>query len=113
MSNDDPDYTTGDLVFIIKELPHPLFTRKGNDLYVKINIDLSEAVTGFTRTVQHFDNHTVEIKGEGVTQPGSTKKVQFEGMPIHEAGSQLGDLYADIKVRFPQSISDKQREGWL
>ena len=111
MSNDDPSYTTGDLVFIVKELPHPLLTRKGNDLHVKLTIDLAEALTGFTREIRHLDNHTVEIKEEGITQPGASKKIPFEGMPVHEAGSQSGDLYADIRVKLPQKISTQQKDS--
>lgn len=109
MANDDPDYTSGDLVFIVKELPHPLFTRKNNDLYMKVTIDLAEALGSFTRTIPHFDNHTVEIKSESVTQPGAVKKIAFEGMPIHEAGSQSGDLLVEMKVKFPSSLSDAQK----
>jgi len=111
MSNDDPDYTSGDLVFTVRELPHPLFTRKKSDLYLKLAIDLVEALRGYTRTFTHFDNHTIEIKAEEVTQPGSLKKVPFEGMPVHEAGSQKGDLYAEVKVRLPQILSESKKEG--
>jgi len=111
MSNDDPIYTTGDLAFVVKELPHPVFTRVGNDLYVKVSIDAAEAVSGFSRSFTHFDNHTVEVKHEGVTTPGMQKKVQYEGMPIHESGSNRGDLYAEVKVVLPQSLSEKQKEN--
>jgi DnaJ-related protein SCJ1 len=113
MANDDPDYTTGDLVFVVKELPHPLFVRKDNDLHMKISIGLIEALTKFSRNITHFDNHTVEIQGQGITQPGTVKKIPFEGMPIHGAGSQIGDLYAEIKVLFPKSLSNSQTEGYF
>eukprot|EP00826_Nyctotherus_ovalis_P035060 TRINITY_DN2975_c0_g1_i3.p2 TRINITY_DN2975_c0_g1~~TRINITY_DN2975_c0_g1_i3.p2 ORF type:complete len:125 (+),score=19.95 TRINITY_DN2975_c0_g1_i3:963-1337(+) len=111
MANDDPDYTTGDLVIVVKELPHGLFVRKENDLHLKMSIGLGEAVTKFTRNITHFDNHTVEIHGEGITQPGTVKKIAFEGMPMHGSGSQRGDLYAEIKVMFPQSLTDPQKAG--
>jgi len=113
MANDDPDYTTGDLVFVVKELPHPLFVRKDNNLHVEISIGLVEALTKFSRNITHFDKHTVEIQGQGITQPGTIKKISFEGMPIHGAGSQRGDLYAEIKVLFPTSLSNSQTEGSL
>ncbi len=113
MANDDPDYTTGDLVFIVNELPHPFFTRKGSDLYVKQTVDLVEALGGFSRNFTHFDKHIVEVKAEGVTQPGMLRKVAFEGMPVHEAGSQRGDFYADIKVRLPATLTDAQKQGYI
>lgn len=111
MANDDPDYIAGDLVFVVRELPHPVFVRKENNLHVKTNIELWEAVTQFSRKIYHFDNHTVEIQGIGVTQPGTIKKIQFEGMPVHEAGSQRGDFYAEITVKYPQQLTDAQKIG--
>lgn len=111
MSNEDPNYVTGDLVFIVKELPHPLFTRVKNDLQLKITIDLIEALTNFTRNITHFDNHTVEIKNDGVIQPGTVKRIQYEGMPIHEAGSQRGDLIAQVIIKFPSILSQRKKEG--
>jgi DnaJ-class molecular chaperone len=42
MSNEHPDYTAGDLNFIIQSIPHSKFTRKENDLHTEINISLAE-----------------------------------------------------------------------
>ena len=42
MSNDDPDFATGDLIFQVEVLDHPKYIRKNNDLHMTYNITLSE-----------------------------------------------------------------------
>ena len=65
------DMDTSDLIFQIVQLPHPFFTRKGNDLYCTISITLQEALLGFKKKVKHLDNHYVKIIKNTVTRPGT------------------------------------------
>lgn len=37
----------GDLIFVVQEKPHEIFTRKGADLYMKKTITLVESLIGF------------------------------------------------------------------
>ena len=41
-----PGRPPADLVFVVKQLPHPLFERKGNDLHLKVTITLKQAIGG-------------------------------------------------------------------
>lgn len=45
--NEIPDALAGDLIFVTQEQPHNVFTRKGADLFMKKEINLFEALTGF------------------------------------------------------------------
>ena len=45
----------------ITQIPHPLFTRKDNDLSMSLDITLKQALLGFTKYVKHLDGHTVTI----------------------------------------------------
>lgn len=42
-----PDAMAGDLIFVVQEKPHEIFTRKGADLYMKKTITLAESLIGF------------------------------------------------------------------
>jgi DnaJ-class molecular chaperone len=62
-----PDALAGDLVFVIQEKPHEIFTRKGADLYMKKSITLVEALIGFEFKLKHLDGSVYNIytgKGE-------------------------------------------------
>ena len=41
-----PGRPPADLVFVVKQLPHPLFERRGNDLHLKVTITLKQAIGG-------------------------------------------------------------------
>lgn len=45
------DGENGDLVFVVQTQPHPLFERRGDDLWHHANITLLDALTGFEKQV--------------------------------------------------------------
>ncbi|KAF2983219.1 hypothetical protein EK904_000386 [Melospiza melodia maxima] len=51
------DGEPGDLRFRIKVLKHPVFERRGDDLYTNVTISLVEALTGFEMDIAHLDGH--------------------------------------------------------
>ncbi|KAK4189546.1 hypothetical protein QBC35DRAFT_380124 [Podospora australis] len=103
-----PDQTPGDLIFIIVEEPHQIFTRIGHDLSADLTVTLAEALSGFSRTViKHLDGRGIHIdhpRGK-ILRPGQVLKVHGEGMP-HKRGEDRGDLYLTVKIEFPE-------DGWL
>ncbi|ORX86263.1 heat shock protein DnaJ family protein [Anaeromyces robustus] len=105
-----PDVTPGDIIFTIRTIPHPLFTRKGNNLYVKIAITLADALLGFEKEIHHLDGHVVELKRTGITPPGFVQEIYDEGMPLHEFPSEQGKLYIEYVVAFPTELSEEQKE---
>lgn len=65
--NEIPDALPGDLIFVTQEKKHDVFERKGADLFMKKNINLVEALTGFEFNVKHLDGEQYKIcteKGE-------------------------------------------------
>jgi len=104
-----PETTPGDLHFVIQTQPHPLFVRKGNNLHFKTSITLLEALVGFCKTIQHLDDHPVEISSSGVTIPGQVRKIDGEGMPIHNDPSSFGSLFVEYNVVFPTSLTEEQK----
>ena len=58
----EPTLEPGDIIIVLDEKEHPLFKRNGTDLIMKMQISLSEALTGFKKTVQTLDNRTLVIQ---------------------------------------------------
>ena len=42
-------------------LRHPVFERRGDDLYVNLTISLRDALVGFTMDITHLDGHKVTL----------------------------------------------------
>jgi len=106
-----PDMMPGNVVFKLKTNRHPYFTRRGNNLYMKMEITLKEALLGFTKEIKHLDGHIVKLTSKSITKPSEVKVIKSEGMPHHNTPQDLGDLHIEFKVVFPKEISDKQKKA--
>lgn len=99
------------LIIQFIEKKHKQYTRKGNDLYMKQNITLSEALTGTEFIVEKLNKQTILIKTKSnqIITPQHNIKVKGLGMPIHGSNN-YGDLYIEINIVFPTNISEKRQE---
>ena len=93
---------------MIQELPHKVFKREKNNLRMKLKITLKDALLGFRKVIEHLDGHKVNIKKDGVTQPGETIRIKGEGMPVHQKGD-TGDLLVDVEITIPEQLSNEQK----
>lgn len=98
-----------DLHFIVEEKPHPLFKRVDNDLVHDLNLDLKEALTGFSKRVATIDGKQVPVEKGGPTQPGSEDRFPGLGMPISKKPGERGDLVIKYNVKFPTSLTPQQK----
>lgn len=100
-----PDTQPGDVIIVVQQKPHEVFQRNGDDLHMKHEITLTEALCGFEFVVKHLDGRDLLIKhnaGE-VIKPGDTKGIQGEGMPQYKNPFEKGNLYIKFDVVFPQN----------
>lgn len=100
-----PGIDPGDVVIILDEKEHEVFKRSGADLHMKMNIELADALCGFTRMVKTLDNTTRYLKiisapGE-VIRPDQPKCIEDEGMPTKNF--RKGKLIIAFEINFPQS----------
>lgn len=75
MADEHPDADTGDVIFVLKQEEHPVFKRKGADLFVERRISLVEALCGFSLDLVHLDGRKLLIK----TSPGEIVKPMAQG----------------------------------
>ena len=101
------DGEPGDLIFIVRQIPHVRFSRSGNDLHLEETISLVEALVGFSKEIDHLDDHKVVLSSTKVTRPGQVVRVVGEGMPVYERGGR-GDLFVTYTVAFPSVVSETQ-----
>jgi len=106
IGNEYLQWAASDVQYEVIEIPHPVFVRKDNDLYTKVNITLEEALLGFSKTFKHLDKREITVESDSIVQPGQMVKIEGEGMPIHEYASQSGDLYVEYVVTLPTTFTD-------
>lgn len=96
-----------DIVVVLDERPHETFKRcQKNDLLTTLDLNLNEALCGFTRAIKTLDDRTLILRthpGE-VIKHGSFKSIPSEGMPLHRNPFDKGNLLVQIAVTFPDEI---------
>lgn len=60
----EPGLEPGDVVIVLEQKEHTVFQRQDDDLVMKMNIKLVEALCGFKKTVQTLDNRMIIISSE-------------------------------------------------
>lgn len=78
-----PDIIAGDVVIMIEQKEHAIYTRKGNDLYMTLEINLLTALAGGQFSVTQLDGRILMVTcpSGSVIKPGDTKSIIGEGMP--------------------------------
>jgi molecular chaperone DnaJ len=98
---------SGDLYVVVHMRQHPVFERRGSDLYRKLDISFPQASLGLTTTVETLHGGEKLKIPEG-TQNGTLFKLKGSGMPKMR-GSGNGDLYVLIEVNTPKKLSKRAR----
>lgn len=105
-----PNNIPADVVFVIKDKPHSVFTREGSDIRYKAKISLKDALCGTTLQIPTIDGRKIPLRLREVVKPHTVKRIQGEGLPIPKQPGKRGDLIIDFDVVFPNQISSTAKE---
>ncbi|MFH6603042.1 DnaJ C-terminal domain-containing protein [Maribacter algicola] len=100
---------SGDLYVNVRVTPHPIFKRKGNDLYMEVPMDVFKAMLGGKQEVVTLSGK-VNITIPEAAQNGKKVRLKGKGMPVYGKSGQFGDLFVTLNVKLPAKLTDKQKE---
>ena len=100
---------SGDLHIEIHVRPHPIYERRGNDVWCEIPITFAQAAVGADVTVPTLDGKVTYKIHEG-TQPGDVFKLKNKGIPS-PYGRGRGDQFVRVIVEVPKHLSEKQKQS--
>jgi DnaJ-class molecular chaperone len=98
----------GDLFLVISVKPNADFERKGDDLYVDVDVELVKAMLGGEVAVPTPDDRRLLLTIPSETQNDRLFRLAGKGMP-RLRGESSGNLYARVKVILPMNLSDEER----
>jgi molecular chaperone DnaJ/curved DNA-binding protein len=99
----------GDLYLSITVQPNPRFRRDGDDLHTTVEVPVHQAVLGGEVFVDTPKGTRLALRLPAETQNGQRFRLAGQGMPRLQ-GTARGDLYAEVKVKLPTGLSDRERE---
>ena len=100
---------TGDLYVIIRTADHPLFHREGDDIYITVPVNATEAALGAKVEVPTIDGRAL-LKIPPGTQSGQKLRLREKGVPSATKDGVRGDEIVEIKVTVPMPRDEKTKE---
>lgn len=97
----------GDLLIKINIRPHPVYERRGDDLYVDVPVDYLVGALGGEVQVPTLTGR-VTMKVPAATSGGRVFRLPGQGMSkLKESGR--GNLFAKVRLTIPEVITEKER----
>uniref|UniRef100_A0A182WLG7 J domain-containing protein n=1 Tax=Anopheles minimus TaxID=112268 RepID=A0A182WLG7_9DIPT len=106
-----PGKVPADIVFIIRDKPHPHFKREGSDIKYTAKISLRQALCGTAVNVPTLNGEMLTISTVGeVVKPHTVKRLQHRGLPFPREPNRKGDLVVGFDIVFPDQVPASTRE---
>lgn len=97
----------GDLYLRIEVEPHPVFERRGHDLFAVLEVPMVQGALGTEVEVETLDGPE-RVRIEPGTPSGTTLRLKGKGVPnLNRRGR--GDLFITIEVEMPERLSREER----
>ena len=77
-----PGLEPGDIIIVLDQKEHPVFRRSGDDLIVRREISLADALCGCRQVIRTLDNRTLLVSsppGEGGTRGCTCERARGPG----------------------------------
>ena len=100
---------SGDLFLRVQLKRHPVFEVKGRDVYTRTRVPVPTAVLGGEVDVVTPEAKTLRLKLPPGTQSGQRFRLRGHGLPAVGKPDERGDLYANVEVDIPKSLTDEER----
>ena len=105
-----PGKSAADIVFIIKDKQHPLFSRdRENNLIYKHKVSLKQALLGCTVSVPTLDGAQYNIELKQIS-PTTKRLLKGYGLPMPKTLNQRADLIVEFDIEFPKNLSDDVKQ---
>jgi molecular chaperone DnaJ len=98
----------GDIIVVIEEEPHGVFTRNGNDVLLDLLVSFPESALGADVEVPTLTGRA-KIKIEPGTQSGRILRMRDKGIP-HLNSFGRGDQLVRVNVWIPTKLNEQERQ---
>jgi molecular chaperone DnaJ len=99
----------GDLYVHVAIRPHDIFQRDGANIFCRVPLRMTQAALGGEVEVPTIDGSAAKVKIPAGTQTGDQFRLRSKGFSVLRS-SQRGDMYIQVAVETPQSLTRRQRE---
>jgi DnaJ-class molecular chaperone len=94
-----------DLVVQFRIHPHPIWSRQGNDLWVKQDASFWELITGADTVVHDLKGRSMTVTIPPMTNPNTT--LRLRGLGLRSSVGGVGDIMVKLNAVMPDNIPDE------
>ena len=108
----DQNTIAGDIVFLIRDKPHPIFERSNSDLIFRVKLNLKQALLGTTISIPFLDSTKPPYQlrsHQEIIRPQTERRFLNEGLPYPKDPTRRGDLIVKFDILFPSLLNGEQR----
>lgn len=98
----------GDLFIHLNVKPHPVYTRKGDNILMTLPVTFAEAVLGADIKVPTLSGEEVTVRLAPGTSNGRVLRIKGHGV---KGANGMGDLLVSVEVQVPQRISSRAQKA--
>jgi molecular chaperone DnaJ len=98
----------GDLYVIVNVVPHPVFSRNGENIHLTVPVTFTEAALGADIPAPTLEGDEVKLRISPGTANGKTFRVKGRGV---KKGVNAGDLMVSIEVQVPQRLDGSAKKA--
>ena len=99
----------GDLYLVMKVGTHAVFTRQGDDITLRVPVNMAEAALGAKIDVPTIDGRT-QLKIPPGTQGGQKLRMRERGVASASVEGKRGDQIVTIEIAVPQLRDERSKE---
>ncbi len=88
---------------------HPVFERKGDDLFSQAEISFSQAALGDEIEIKSLEGTNILLQVPAGTESGKVLRISGKGIPRF-GGFGRGNLYIELKVKTPKKLTKEQKK---
>jgi molecular chaperone DnaJ len=99
----------GDLFLIVRTGTHPVFTREGDDIHIKVPVTIAEASLGAKVEVPTIEGRS-QLKIPPGTQGGQKLRMRERGVESAQHPPQRGDQIVTVELVVPHLNDERSRE---
>nr|AYN74436.1 heat shock protein [Acipenser oxyrinchus oxyrinchus] len=108
--DETPSNIPADIIFVVKDKPHPVFKRDGSDLIYPAKVTLREALCGCTVNAPMLDSRVIPVSFKDVIKPGMKWRIAGEGLPNPKNPDKRGDMVLVFEVKFPDRLPQSTKD---
>jgi molecular chaperone DnaJ len=98
----------GDLYVIVNVVPHPVFSRNGENIHLTVPVTFTEAALGADIPAPTLEGDEVKLRISPGTANGKTFRVKGRGV---KKGVNAGDLMVSIEVQVPKRVDGSAKKA--